>query len=375
LGLQEEIDSAQRQVRTDGYSMSIGEIVTMYQSEEIIIRPPFQRLFRWSIGQQSKFIESILLGIPIPPIFVFENEDGTWELIDGLQRTSTILKFMGLLRKADSQELEAPSYLEGTHYLRSLKNAVWEKSRLIQDIPESDQLEISRPQQLAIRRAKLNVQILKRPSDPETKYDLFQRLNRGGTVANAQEVRNCVVIMISQQFFDLIHDELAQSDDFKAIAHVSDTGELRQRNIEMAMRFLVFISYEYTNDLDVEEFLDTYIVKLAEGDRPAEELRERFLGTFALLRQALGDHALQKWNEESQSFGGRVGQVALEVVAAGVGFNLQDILKRPQPAAYLEERIKDFWRSEQGAAFMAAGVRGTQRLASTITLGRQWFSR
>lgn len=63
-----EIETAQRHVRTDAYQMSIGEIVTMYENREIIIDPEFQRLFRWSIGQKSKLIESILLGIPLPSI-------------------------------------------------------------------------------------------------------------------------------------------------------------------------------------------------------------------------------------------------------------------------------------------------------------------
>jgi uncharacterized protein with ParB-like and HNH nuclease domain len=89
--LQNEIDSAQRAVKTDAYQMSVGEIVNMYKDAELIINPNFQRLFRWEAGQKSKLIESMLLGIPLPPIFVFEKEDSKWELIDGLQRISTIL--------------------------------------------------------------------------------------------------------------------------------------------------------------------------------------------------------------------------------------------------------------------------------------------
>ena len=64
--LQDEIANAQRKVKTDAYQMSIGEIVSMYREGELIINPDFQRLFRWEIGQKSKLIESLLLGIPIP---------------------------------------------------------------------------------------------------------------------------------------------------------------------------------------------------------------------------------------------------------------------------------------------------------------------
>ena len=88
--LQNEIERAQRLVRTDAYQMSIGEIVSMYRENELVINPDFQRLFRWEIGQKAKLIESLLLGIPIPSIFVFETEDAKWELIDGLQRISDV---------------------------------------------------------------------------------------------------------------------------------------------------------------------------------------------------------------------------------------------------------------------------------------------
>jgi hypothetical protein len=176
--LSDEIKSAQRQVRTDAYSMSIGEIVTMYDSGELIVDPAFQRLFRWDNDQKSKLIESLLLGIPLPSIFVFERKDGTWELIDGLQRISTILEFMGRLKGSDGEK-RRPSILEATKYLPSLHNVVWEKSDQIDEPPTKDQSNLSRDLQLAIRRARLGVEILKRPSDDQTKFDLFQRLNAG----------------------------------------------------------------------------------------------------------------------------------------------------------------------------------------------------
>src|SRR5258708_33411193 len=92
--LNDEIVDAQRLVKTEAYQMSIGEVINMYRDGELGINPDFQRLFRWEISQKSKLIESLLLGIPLPSIFVFEKEDSKWELIDGLQRISTLLGFM-----------------------------------------------------------------------------------------------------------------------------------------------------------------------------------------------------------------------------------------------------------------------------------------
>lgn len=142
--LEKEIEDAKRLVKTDAYQMSVGELVNMYRDDELIINPDFQRLFRWELGQKSKLIESLLLGIPIPPIFVFEKEDARWELIDGLQRISTLLEFMGLLKTPENNQIESPTALVATKYLPSLDKVVWEKSPIIADVPIDDQKSVAR---------------------------------------------------------------------------------------------------------------------------------------------------------------------------------------------------------------------------------------
>ena len=98
LDLQAQIDERSREINTDNYPMSIGELASMYRDKEIEIHPEFQRFYRWTHTQKTRLIESILLGIPVPPIFVAQREDGVWDVVDGLQRLSTILEFMGLLK-------------------------------------------------------------------------------------------------------------------------------------------------------------------------------------------------------------------------------------------------------------------------------------
>lgn len=125
--LKDEIDAAKRTVNTDTVQITIGEVSNMYAANELNILPDFQRLFRWSSERKSNFVESILIGIPIPPVFAYENEDGTWELIDGLQRTSTLLEFMGALRDVETGDLKR-SKLQRTKYLPSLDGVVWNKT-------------------------------------------------------------------------------------------------------------------------------------------------------------------------------------------------------------------------------------------------------
>jgi uncharacterized protein with ParB-like and HNH nuclease domain len=191
--LQEEIDLKAKEIHTDGYSLSIGELMSLYRDAEIEIHPEFQRFYRWTPLQKTKLIESILLGIPIPPIFVSQREDGIWDVIDGLQRLSTIFEYAGILRDAEGN-IKPPSSLLGTDYLPSLEGKFWQKD---DDLLNS----LDQTQRLIIKRSKLGVQIIKKESDKDTKFELFQRLNTGGTSLTEQEIRNCILVMINIDFY------------------------------------------------------------------------------------------------------------------------------------------------------------------------------
>jgi hypothetical protein len=365
--LAEEIVSAQRLVRTDAYQMSVGEIVSMYENREIVIDPEFQRLFRWNIGQKSKWIESILLGIPLPSIFVFEKENGSWELIDGLQRISTILEFMGKLRT--NAGLGPPSILEATKYLPSLHNAVWECSEHIPDVVIQDQNEIEKSLQLSIRRARLGVEILKRPSDDQTKFDLFQRLNAYGTQANAQELRNCIMLMVNGEYFRAVK-RAAEQQTFQTVITVTEDQVERQRHMEYAVRFLVHTYIPYDGRLDVEEYIDDGIVRLA-GASNGADAEGMINRTFTLLNTVEGGNALRRLGDGRTI--GKVGLVGLEGIAVGVAKNLQAILALPNPEDFVRNKIRTFWNHPAVASFTSLGLRGTTRIQRTVPFGEVWF--
>ena len=179
MSLQEEIDKTRQEIHTDSYSMSIGEWISVYQNNEIDIHPNFQRFFRWSDHQKSTFIESILVGIPIPPIFVSQRNDGVWDVVDGLQRLSTIYQFVGILKTEEQEQDKSPFALQKTTYLPSLEGKKW-------DDPNDPDNSLSQTQRLLIKRAKIAVNIIEKESDEMVKYELFQRLNTGGSIATPQ---------------------------------------------------------------------------------------------------------------------------------------------------------------------------------------------
>jgi len=369
--LKNEIENAARLVKTDAYQMSIGEIVNMYKEGDILINPDFQRLFRWEIGQKSKLIESILLGIPIPSIFVFEREDSKWELIDGLQRISTLLEFMGELKDATSSEQKVPSALVATKYLPSLNNAVWEISDSITDVPASEQKQLDKAEQLSIKRSRISVEILKRPSDNATKYDLFQRLNAGGTTANPQELRNCITIMINQEYAQFLK-RMADYVPFRSVIAASEDQIEKQKHLEYVSRFMVYTFIPYNGKLDVEEYIDEGVVQLAQKAEMslAEEV---FNLTFEYLNNAFGDNSLRRMQEGGTPYG-RVGLAAFECLAIGIAQNIDFIKTKTDPIEYVRARISNFWTQPEIDQFFVPGLRGTIRIQRTLSFGKDWFS-
>ena len=169
MSLIEQINKKRRDIKTDGYPMAISEWVSMYEQGELDIHPEFQRFYRWSESQKTGLIESILLGIPLPPIFVSQRQDGVWDVVDGLQRLSTIFQFLGILKDHGNKPVPA-LVLEKTKYLPALENIQWESD-------ENPKNALPKELQLTFKRSKVSASIVLKESDETAKYDLFQRLN------------------------------------------------------------------------------------------------------------------------------------------------------------------------------------------------------
>ena len=156
--LEQQINEQRNSLSTDRLDMSFGEIMSMYEKEEIIINPDFQRLFRWDSDQQTRFVESLLLGIPIPPIFVAENDEGKWELVDGLQRTSTILSFFGILKTMPDKNLWV---LQEGERIPSLEGFN------IETLPSKFKLNL--------KRGTCRIEIIRWNSKYDMRFELFNR--------------------------------------------------------------------------------------------------------------------------------------------------------------------------------------------------------
>ena len=362
--LEQQIAVARRQIVSDGYDMSIGELLSLYKNAELIIDPSYQRLFRWTESQKTRFIESLLLGIPIPPIFVFQKANGVWELIDGLQRTSTVFEFVGVLRDPDGQPMP-PSCLEGTTHLPALAGVRWTENG------ESGASGLTIAQQLNLKRARIRLEILKTESDEDAKFELFQRLNTGGSILSEQEVRNCVLVMANPTFYEWL-TSLANSDAFTQTASLTEAARKQQKHVELALRQISYLRIPYQPGLDVHEYLDAAartLSRMTAAERSHEEVD--FRATFALLAQSLGADAFKKWDGQRHS--GPFLNSGFEAIAHGVAANLKAIHRLPDSLQWVRDRVRAAWDEQVFQQYSGMGVRGTTRLINLLPFGARFF--
>ena len=240
--LQEQIDTMSKSIKTDSYPMSIGELAALYKDGDLDINPVYQRMFRWDIEQQSALIESILLQIPIPPIYVYQSEDGKWNLIDGQQRLSTIFKFMGILKKdvQDDEEINETLYerepLTRTKFLPALEGKYWED-----DDPGKS---LTDTQRRYIKRSKILIIIIDKSSDSFAQYEMFQRLNTGGSHLSPQEIRNCILVVKNEEIYRWFK-KLSEYEYFRNSIPISEKDADEQGYIELVVKYFILRYSEF----------------------------------------------------------------------------------------------------------------------------------
>lgn len=363
MALQEEIESRSKEIYTDRYSASIGEIISMYKEGDLDVHPDFQRFFRWDLPQKSRLIESFLLNFPIPPIFVNQKENGVWDIVDGLQRISTILQFVGIYRDKDNNLLP-PVKLCGTKMLPSLEGKYFDKT----DDPGNS---LTEAQQRFIKRTRVDIIILKKESDAVGKYEVFQRLNTGGSSLSGQEVRNCLMVMVNPEKFNKI-DELSKYENFKSVIKLGDKALNERFDLELITRFICLRQEEIAvirKASDFGEYLNDKIISIFEDATFDwdEEIRI-FKETFDYIYNELGDRAFSKYNVERRQFEGGFYTAVFEMIAISIGRH---------SGAHIEgsliEKVKTVWSQIQQDDLSWKGYSASGRLVRTLAIGDKLY--
>lgn len=262
---------AERKLLTEKSDRSLPDLVRMINSKSLNLSPSYQRDFVWKEPQQSKFIESILLGIPVPTIFISENQNSTFEVVDGQQRLTTIKRFWN-----DELKLKGLSTL--TEY----------NGKFFSNLDETTKNLLENTRTMSV------VSILK-DSSPEIKFDIFQRINEGAIKLSPQELRN---VIYRGPIIDLL-EELSQTDIFIKLFNVKSNTVVRKQHQEIILRMLsiddmttllgneLILNNEYNGRLDsaMSRFLEKYRYNEDEINR----LRSEFIETMNKIDRVLDD--------------------------------------------------------------------------------------
>lgn len=242
----------------------------MLRDGELNIAPAYQRKFRWPAETESALIESIFLGLPIPSIFVATNEGFEWEVVDGLQRLSTLAHFM-----AESDE--------------DLKRIGRDEALRLTGLTKVDGLdgllysELPKPLQIYFGRQPLQITALTDKSDLKVRFDLFERLNRGAIALSEQEVRAC---LYGGEFNDLV-ERLASGDVYLSLLKLQPAKQSDGTAAEVVLKY-----FAYKNDRDqftgrVTRFLNEFMADEARHPETAAAERE-FQAVVQTLSDVLG---------------------------------------------------------------------------------------
>lgn len=295
IKIQEQIDNNRKSVAFDSYDIAIRQLYDMATEKMIDIAPDYQRHFIWDDTRQSQLIESILLGIPVPSLFMATNKDSTWEVIDGLQRLTTIINFVGTEEVIHTINPNCKKLkIKGLEKLSGINGLMFEQ------LPKSLQIMfMTRP---------IRVTVLNDRSDFSIRYDLFERLNTGGVTLHPQEIRNCVFL---GGFNDFIK-ELSEYPAFRSVVKMTAKQTLTGSHEELVLKFFAYFQDRELFVHGVKEFLNDYMRKKTKDFNDEQELRQVFRDAFLFLEQNLPDGIVRGVRKNSTPL------VLFEAISIGV---------------------------------------------------------
>lgn len=311
-------------IRITTKNFTIREIYTQIQDKnphdpeqeiELDLAPDFQRSFVWGIKQQVRLIESILLGIPLPAFYFNQDKDGAQQVIDGVQRLTTIKRFMSDQLELQEEHLEYLGPIKGSTF-STLDNAT--------------------------KRRFSGTQIVAHLIEPQTpddvKYDIFNRVNTGGSPLTAQEIRHCMSKTRSREFLrNLVESKSFDNAMGKLFwkhlngQWVRDSKRMTDR--EMALRFCAFYFEIKLNVYASASSLDAFLLEISRWlDKEASQaelnnLEIAFQQAMQNCYEVFGKGAFRRWNLNNSSPSGRISKAIFESQALALsGYKLDIVL-------------------------------------------------
>jgi uncharacterized protein with ParB-like and HNH nuclease domain/predicted transport protein len=271
---EEDFDlSSKRTIFTEQGDPEVDSLYRRHLKGRLNVQPDFQRQFVWDKIKSSRLIESALLDIPIPIIYLSEEPDGKDNVIDGQQRLTAFFSFI------DGKFPDNSNFkLVGLNVFTELNGKKFN--------------ELSEDTQDKITTTKIRVIKFKKESDGDLQFEIFARLNTGAVPLNDQELRNCVY----RGRFNVLLKELSELKDYRYLLGISKP-EKRMRDVELVLRFASFYFNSYLDyNSPIKGFLNSTMKKYQNISSDDEySLRNAFKNTVAIIRSLFGNNAFKRF--------------------------------------------------------------------------------
>lgn len=330
--IEQQLRDAQTSIAYDTREYVVEVMVQRFKKGLFYI-PEYQRQFVWKLDRQSKFIESIIMGLPIPFLFGVQNSDGRTEILDGAQRLQTLNSFL-----QDELVLKGLTRLD---LLNDLK---------FSDLPTSQQAKfVDRSIRMVILPESVSLQ---------SKLDMFERINTGSEDLKNAEIRKG---SFSGPFYDFVSN-LADDEQFNRLCPVTQKAAKRGEREELILRFFAYSERYQTFTHSVFSFLDQYLKDKNEAnDFDEDALKEQFRSTLNYVERNL-PFGFKK-TERSNS----TPRVRFEAIAIGVNLAL---IEQPN----LDDKGADFIHTAEFNTHVTSHASNSgPRLRGRVEYVRDWL--
>ena len=266
-----EFPPRDRRITTQPYDLSIQTLSEQWEQKTLVI-PEMQREYVWDNGRASRLVESLLLNIPVPPVYFAERSDAVFEIVDGHQRVRSIVRY-----------LNNEFALTGVQILTE-----YSKNRFHQ-LPSKEQR--------FLKTRSLRAVVIGAESHPNMKFEVFERLNTGGIALNPQELRNS---LFRGPLNDLLHELTKECGAFRSVI---GTKRPRRRMIdqELVLRWLAFRDSLSNYRPPLKRFLNDYMRAHQEAETQWLRVRaEHFADTMQRIDETLGPRAFRLFGEDGK---------------------------------------------------------------------------
>lgn len=286
-----DVEAGQRKIIWQAKDFSIREFLTMKNDGELILQPIYQRNFVATDLIASKLIESILLDVPIPVVYLAEEQDGSFSVIDGQQRLTSFLSFLEG-KFPDSR----PFKLSGLKVLSELNRKLF--------------VDLDSELQKKIRSTTIHSIIIKKESNPDIKFEIFERLNTGSTKLNEDEIRNTVyrgnyIELLAELSENTVFHSLVKKDNFKK----------RMIYRGMILRFFALSEKSYINyKSSMKQFSNKELRDNRElSSNKLKEYKARFEHCLDLIKVVFGDMAFRRYMPGDNGAPGKWGETQINM--------------------------------------------------------------